>query len=783
MNLQDEYIQLVKTAAINPIYCSNNFLNTKINKYTPGKRYSLNFYTLKDYLTVASNQVIFELDAKSYTANYELATKILYSLDNRKIPYYIFSSGGKGIHIECWLDKPQLVTSEFKELFVSAASYGFSFKHIRFWFWNKILDEAGISNELRGNGKIVDSSCINFNDLKDKTKLIRIAGGRKILLNKISNTTEVTYKTYIPKDEFKKKIIKLKDFNLVRYPTSINLYQISIYELSEYLQEYISSSKQANIYKYTEIDLEKYGGYMNLESIKRIREGLNKGQRSLGAQILSIAMANDNLEHNSKMKIMEEYVNSCSQIGDKFSIDEAALWIKWTDSQTKIFWNCGLAESAGLHNKTMCEFCKKNHKESLRLLTQSTLLKQIKEILDEYIVGEDDTKMLIFLLILSKDFPSKRGRPEWNIENDPMSQNIILSSDSSSGKTYIIKQLLKLFGKRDEDYFIISRMSKSAINYLTEINFDGKIIFIEELQGLDENTSQLRVWMSEGEITLNTVEKTINEEGQEVNMLSKKSTIGQPCFISCQAEGLVGDQLNNRSWVLSLDVSDDQTRQILEYQDSLERPISKDIETKLRLISDALKQLEQHHFIIPFSDYKRLNIPLNDVRVRRDYQKFKTLIRSNAYLHQKQRPILKDKDGRTYIICNLDDYNVAKQYSSGILGATFSGLTIEQIDLINHIKKSPWNMEFQISDIMRNLGKSQPYWWGQLKQLEDLGYIMADKSPGRSTLYALNENKIVNVIKLPKSEDLKEFYNEKYTELLKTMKPITAQFEGVDDGS
>ena len=42
------------------------------------------------------------------------------------------------------------------------------------------------------------------------------------------------------------------------------------------------------------------------------------------------------------------------------------------------------------------------------------------------------------------------------------------------------------------------------------------------MQGLDEHTSQLRVWMSEGQLTLNTVEKLKDEDGNEVNTLIKK---------------------------------------------------------------------------------------------------------------------------------------------------------------------------------------------------------------------------------------------------------------------
>lgn len=770
-NNQTEYINKVKGIAVNPVYCSNNYFNDKIKNYQPGKRYSLNKYNIKDYLTVASNQIVFELDAKSYAANYELALKIISVLDTFNYPYYIYASGGKGIHIELFFDKPIFNNKEIKELFKEAISFNLSFKHLRFWLWNFILDEAGISEDLRGNGKIIDSSCINFDDLKDKTKLLRVPGGRKIYYNKVTGSTEIYYKTFIDPEEFNKTNVKIKNFESVKYPNELKCIQLNLSELGQFLIDYINNAKACNNTQQVKVNLKHVGGYLNLDSVKRIREGLQCGQRNLGAQILAIAMANDSINEKEQFEIMEEYVKNCSQIGSEFELEEAKMWIKWVNSQEEIFWNCGLIEVAGLHDSTMCEFCKAQHKESLALLKSPSLLSYIKEYLDIEIVGEDDIKMLIFLLTLSKDFPSRTGRPDWNIPNDPMSQNIILASDSSSGKTYIAKKILELFGKEGEDYYIISRMSKSVINYYTEENMDGKIIFIEEMQGLDENTSQLRVWMSEGKLTFDSVEKVKDEDGIERNARVRKTTIGQPCFLTCQAEGTIGEQLNNRTWLISLDISSSQTQKILDYQDAGELSMTKSSDKLKRLIIDALKQLKPYHFKIPFADNTALKIPTKDIRARRDYQKFLTLVKSITYFHQKQRPIIRDKD-KEYLICSLEDYEIAKMYSSGILGSTFSGLTNSQIDLINHLKQSEWLSEFNISTLIKDLGKSQSYWYGQLRQLEELGYILAEKSLGRSTTYSLNIDKVVNLISLPPAKELENIYSKNYNALTKDAEVI-----------
>jgi len=771
-NPQKDYIDKVSNIAINPLQCSNNYFNQTIKKYTPGKRYNLEKYPLKDYLSVASNQIIFELDAKGYNSNFKLAKKIIPVLETRQIPYYIFSSGGKGLHIEIWFDKPKFINNEIKKLFKESLSYNLSFKHIRLWLWNKILDDAGISEDLRGIGKVVDSACMIFDDLNDKTRLIRVVGGRKIHYDKTTDDEHHYYKTYIQPHKFNSKQIKLKNFDDVEYPLILKSFEIDENEFGEFLDNFVNNAKNNNVRQLKKINLSKDGGYINLDSVKRIREGMKKGQRAMGAQILAIAMANDKLEDETKKTIMIEYVNACSQIGDVFNEEEAMGWVKWVDVQSDIYWNCGLVENLGVHDSSLCEHCKKNYKEANEFLTKSNMLFQIKEVLDEEVVGENDIKILMFLLTLSKNFPSKTGTPDWNIKGDPMSQNIILASDSASGKSYITKAILELTGEKDKDYFIISRMTKNAINYYTEQNMDGKIIFIEEMQGLDENTSQLRVWMSEGELNLDTIEKVKDDEGVEVNTKITKKTQGQPVFISNQAEGKIEEQLNNRSWIMSLDVTQQQTEKILEYQDMINKCEFKNNELKKRKIYDALKQLKPYHFIVPFADRKLLNIPAHDIRARRDYEKLLTLIKCSTYLHQMQRDILEDDNGNKYLVCDLKDYEIAKTYAHSILGATFSGLTNSQIDLLNFLRKSSWKDDFQISDIMRNLGKSQPHWFTQLKQLEDLGHVTVDRSAGKTGNYSLNEYKITKVINLPDSKDLQAFTQTTYKSIKSRLKMV-----------
>ena len=528
MNEQQKYIEYLQTIAIPEVKVAKDIFNSKTNKYAPGKRYKTDTYTWHDERTVFLNEIIFDLDWSSYARNYTEAKNILEVLKDRGIDPIVCATGGKGIHIHIFFNKLNFVKDSHKELIKEAWSYGLKWKHIRMWFWNLILDEVGVMENVRGQGKQYDSFPLCFDYYAGTSRLIRDIGGKKHIRNS-DGTWNVYYKTYIPLDMFGKKKPNVVNIENVIFPKEIKPFDINEYDLANYLQQFIETAKKNKIKQLSNIKIKIK--YTELDGVLKLKEGLNAGQRYLGALILSVAGKIDGFSKEKTSEILTEYVNNCSQIGHKFTLAEAKQWMDWIYAQEDVFWNCGQLKELGIHNEYSCEYCQSQHKESIKFLKATTLLKQIQDSLDQQVIGEGYNKMLIFLLLLSKDFPSETGLPGWNIPGDPFSQNVILSADSASGKTYILKQILKLFGDEDVDYYVISRITKSAFNYFTEENMDRKIIFIEELQGLDEHTEQLRVWMSEGKLSLITVEKSKDEEGIEKLTRETKKTQGQPCFL------------------------------------------------------------------------------------------------------------------------------------------------------------------------------------------------------------------------------------------------------------
>lgn len=746
MKEQNNYFKKKQEVVYNKILVSKNVLKNK--EYKPSYRTEIiSEDQIIDHHTISSNEIIFDFDFKNYMLIYKHAKLLITSLQERRIPYYIYSTGGKGIHIHIYFNKIEITNEEIKKLFTEALQYNFTWCNLRQFIFNLLIEESGISKNYVG--KYIDTKKVNFNDLEEPTVLIRACGGRNQRLDEITGETTTSYKTWLSDNDFINTRIQVKNIVNVKYPEEITGFSINQNELGECLKTYIENAKNNKLQILEKVNLPN--GYTGLSSVQKIIEGLEEGKRNEGAKVLALALVLDNRSQSKAEIILEQYANNCSQIGHPFTKNEAIGWYNWMKYQPAHFWNNEYVKKLGVWDKDTDDYYTLFKKDAIKILGNKTLLDKIDNYLKKEIVGEKDTRILIFLLLLSSKFKVSK---EWNVIGDPKPQSVILSSLSASGKSYITKTILKLFGDDGADYYAFSRMTGAVLNYFTDIDMTNKILFVEELQGLDKESNQLRLWISEGKLKLATVEKV--EEGEETkNRLVIKESIGQPVFITGTAEDAIDEQMNNRSWLISLDISEEQNKAILEYESTVVNKQNTSNTDELRLIKDALKELKSYHYIIPFFDYQLLNIPTNDVRIRRDYKKFGDLICCITLLFQKQRMIIKDDKGNEYLISSLDDYEIAVKYSEKVLSSTFSGLTVQQIWLLDQIRNQVWNAEFESSDIQRLTNWSQSKSYTILSQLEEVGAITSTgKKSGAPTIYALNAKKKLVNLTLPSREEL-----------------------------
>jgi hypothetical protein len=112
------------------------------------------------------NEVFFDMDEPDWDMLRLYTQPLLNYLDEHNIPYILAGSGGKGIHLSCWFD-----ALEYQKM------YGF--REVRLALWNYILNEIGVDESLKGEGRPYCNAVVNFGDTVQFGKILREFGGNK----------------------------------------------------------------------------------------------------------------------------------------------------------------------------------------------------------------------------------------------------------------------------------------------------------------------------------------------------------------------------------------------------------------------------------------------------------------------------------------------------------------------------------------------------------------------------------------------------------------------------
>lgn len=115
-----------------------------------------------DHRSVLANEIVIDLDAKKWETNKEFAKIIKNWLDEKKIPYLMADSGGKGLHFHIFFEMD--VPDDFIPTIHRAKKQGFNFRQLRLSIWRYILMSAGVKMNYLGNGDIFDDHAVNFDD-------------------------------------------------------------------------------------------------------------------------------------------------------------------------------------------------------------------------------------------------------------------------------------------------------------------------------------------------------------------------------------------------------------------------------------------------------------------------------------------------------------------------------------------------------------------------------------------------------------------------------------------
>ena len=279
------------------------------------------------------------------------------------------------------------------------------------------------------------------------------------------------------------------------------------------------------------------------------------------------------------------------------------------------------------------------------------------------LVGEDTNKLVGYLAAISRKLAQPLG--------------IVIQSSSAAGKTRLMDAVLAFVPESDKVKY--SAMTGQSLYYMGATNLKHKVLAIVEEEGASRASYALKLLQSEGELTIASTGK----DPQSGNLTTQAYTVEGPValLLTTTARDL-DEELMNRCLVLSVDEGRSQTRAIHQLQrdkrtlDGLLAKHHKD--TIIRLHQNAQVLLRLLDVLNPYAQF--LTFPDQTTRLRRDHEKYLTLIDTIAYLHQHQRTVKTARNVRQedavleYIEATLSDIELANRIAHDVLGRSLDEL-------------------------------------------------------------------------------------------------------------
>lgn len=266
-------------------------------------------------------------------------------------------------------------------------------------------------------------------------------------------------------------------------------------------------------------------------------------------------------------------------------------------------------------------------------LQQKDLLKSLNQLIEKAgIIGEEQSRLLLFLITISY------------LNKSPL--HGIVQGSSGSGKTHIISRIADLMPQ--EDVLRFTRITESSLYNWGEFDLFQKIIIIEDLDGLKEDALYaLREFIS-NQVLRSSV--TIKDKKGN-NKSSHKIVKGQFSSLSATTKGETYEDNMNRSFIIAINESEEQTRKIIDYQNLKNAGmIDRNNEQKaIGFIQKLVKNLKCYEVINPYA--MELQLPDKVKNKRRLNEMVQSIIKQITILNQYQRK--QTSDGK--LITEIED--------------------------------------------------------------------------------------------------------------------------------
>jgi hypothetical protein len=354
------------------------------------------------------------------------------------------------------------------------------------------------------------------------------------------------------------------------------------------------------------------------------------------------------------------------------------------------------------------------------------------------LVGENRNAKLVYLAITSRLLDKQ--------------VSVVVKGLSSSGKSYTIECVALLFPP--EAVYTMTAMSERALIYLDEPLSHRTIILYEAAalregrEKADDNQTAyiVRSLLSEGQIEYPVVIR--QEDG---SLKTEKIIVDGPTNLVTSTTSLsLHPENETRMLSLASNDSKEQTRAVLIGSSDDDEP-GRELDTSgwhefQRWLAGANRKVT-----IPFARCIAAQIPPDAVRLRRDWNTLRALIRTHAMVHQLNRKT----DDRGRLIATLDDYEAIRSLAGDLvaegIGATVKPSVRETVNTVETLASDPRYEDgvpvAAIADVLR-LERSAAS--RRLNTARSCGYLVnVEDKRGKAGKYRLGEPMPGEVAVLP----------------------------------
>ena len=374
-------------------------------------------------------------------------------------------------------------------------------------------------------------------------------------------------------------------------------------------------------------------------------------------------------------------------------------------------------------------------KEALELLQSPDLLQRILNDFDTCgLVGETTNKLVAYLAAVSRLLERPLG--------------VVIQSSSAAGKSSLMDAVLAFMPIEAKVKY--SAMTGQSLFYMGETNLKHKCLAIVEEEGASRASYALKLLQSEGELTIASTGK----DATTGNLITQEYRVEGPVALLLTTTARdIDEELMNRCLVLAVDEGRDQTRAIHQLQRD-KRTLSgllarREKERLIALHQNAQRLLKPLDVLNPYAQF--LTFPDQTTRLRRDHEKYLTLIDTLAFLHQHQRAIKTQRRGEQvieYIEVTLADIAQANTIAHEVLGRSLDELPPQTRRLLKlmdgYVSEQCAQQKTRRSDFhfsRRTLREAITWGDTQLKmhlaRLAELEYLVAHRSKNNGYEYEL----------------------------------------------